>query len=310
MPFFLEVQSGSRKGDKIRLNPGQVVRIGRSSSSDFSFADDSHMSSAHFSVDCGVGGCRVADLHSRNGTLVNGQKVDAASLKDGDTIMAGETAFLVRIEGEEAGFMDIEAKVAHDATPQERLLFLLRRDFQPLYAVLDAARDIKILALLLKSNEEYQSLYEGPQGAKLAQVAPYLVRLKKESALLEKLVREGWGETWGVYLTCPSEFQELRRHLRHFLEVMLPEGKQVYFRFYDPRVLRVYLPTCTFEEADYFFGPIQNYLMEDEDPENLLQFSNGGRGALKTAVRLSPDASAQQSGTAVSQQDPASSQPR
>jgi hypothetical protein len=311
MPFFLEVQSGSRKGEKIRLNPGQVVRIGRSTKADFAFSDDSHLSSAHFSIDCGANNCSVTDLSSRNGTFVNGQKVDAASLKDGDTITAGETAFLVRIEGEEAAFVDTEAKLAADATPQERLLFLLRRDFQPLYAVLDAARDVKIFALLLQSNEEYQSLYEGPQGAKLAQVAPYLVRLKKDSLLLEKLVRDGWGESWGVYLTCASEFNEVRRHLRHFLEVMLPEGKQAYFRYYDPRVLRVYLPTCTFEETDNFFGPIQNYSMEDEDPESLLQFSNRGRGALKTAVKLSPDipAPAPQPGTAVSQPEPAADRP-
>jgi pSer/pThr/pTyr-binding forkhead associated (FHA) protein len=307
MPFFLEVQSGSRKGEKIRLNPGQVVRIGRGEKSDFAFAEDSHMSSAHFSVDCGT--CRLADLKSRNGTLVNGQKVDAAVLKNGDTIVAGETAFMVRIEGEEAAVVD---RLAPDATPQERLLSLLRRDFQPLYAVLDMARDIKILALLLQSNEEYQSLYEGPQGAKLAQVAPYLVRLKKDSLLLEKLVRDGWGESWGVYLTCASEFNEVRRHLRHFLEVMLPEGEQAYFRYYDPRVLRVYLPTCTFEETDSFFGPIQNYLMEDEDPDSLLQFSNRGHGAVKTLVALSPDisASAPQSGASISARQSAADQPR
>jgi len=308
MPFFLEVQSGSRKGDKIRLNPGQVVRIGRSGESDFAFSDDPHLSSAHFSVDSGAHGCRLTDLGSRNGTVVNDQKVDAIILKNGDRIVAGVTAFRFQIEGEEAGFVDSEPKLAPNATPQERLLYLLRRDFQPLYAVLDAARDIKILALLLKSNEEYQSLYEGSQGAKLAQVAPYLVRLKKDSVLLEKLVRDGWGESWGVYLTCASEFLEVRRHLRHFLEVMLPEGEQVYFRYYDPRVLRVYLPTCTFEETDYFFGSIQNYLMEDEDPETLLHFSNRGRGAVKTALTLS--ASGPQSGTAVVALDPAGGQPR
>jgi pSer/pThr/pTyr-binding forkhead associated (FHA) protein len=312
MPFFLEVQSGSRKGEKIRLNPGQVVRIGRGAKSDFAFSDDSHMSSAHFGVDCGVGGCRLGDLQSSNGTLVNGQRVDAAILKNGDTILAGETAFMVRIEVEEAGAVDTEAKLAPDATPHERALFLLCRDFQPLYAVLDAARDVKIFALLLQSNEEYQSLYEGSKGAKLTLVAPYLVRLKRDSLLLEKLVREGWGESWGVYLTCGSEFQQVRRHLRHFLEVTLPERKQVYFRYYDPRVLRLYLPTCTFEETDYFFGPIQSYLMEDEDPDTLLQFSNRGHGAVKTVVKLSRDipASVPQTGTAISGQSPTANQPR
>ena len=177
----------------------------------------------------------------------------------------------------------------------ERLLSLLRRDFQPLYTILDAARDIKILALLLQHKEEQQSLYEGQEGAKLAQFAPYLVKLKKDSVLLDAIVRQGWGQSWGVYLTSAGEFADVRRHLRHFLEVKLPDGKQVYFRFYDPRVLRTYLPTCTPEETNQFFGPIKNYLMEDEKPESLLRFVNQGRGAVKTAMRLSqasPTASA------------------
>ena len=75
----------------------------------------------------------------------------------------------------------------------------MRNDCQPLYAVLDAARDIKILALLMQSKEEHQSLYEGVQGAKLSQVAPYLVKLDKDSLLLGSLVLEGWGNNWGVY---------------------------------------------------------------------------------------------------------------
>jgi len=271
------------------------------------FSEDSHMSGTHFSLECQKNACELRDLDSSNGTLVNGARVKAAILKDGDTIVAGETAFVLRIEGEEAASVAVAPGSAPAATPQDRLLEMLRRDFQPLYAVLDAARDTKILVLLLQSKEEYHSLYEGEQGAKLAQVAPYLVRLKPDSLLLEKLVREGWGQSWGVYLTCSGEIQEVRRHLRHFLEVMLPEGKQVYFRFYDPRVMRVFLPTCTPEETNYFFGPIQNYLAEDEKPEGLLHFSNKGRGAVKTIVKLSPDApaTAPQTGTAVSARPPA-----
>ena len=144
-----------------------------------------------------------------------------------------------------------------DATPQQRLLALFRTQFQPLFTILDSARDIKILALLMQSKEEHQSLYEGVEGAKLAQVAPYLVRLTKDSLLLGSLVLEGWGNSWGVFLTCDREFQDVRRHLRHFLEVQLPDGKQVYFRYYDPRVLRVFLPTCNPDETNRFFGPIQ-----------------------------------------------------
>jgi pSer/pThr/pTyr-binding forkhead associated (FHA) protein len=286
MPIFLEVQSGPRKGQRIRLNPGQALRIGRTAKSDLAIAEDSLMSGIHFAVECGENACQVRDLNSRNGTSLNGKKVMQSALQHGDRIVAGGTTFLLQMEVSQSPVVEGPPPLSADATPHDRLLSMLRRDFQPLYAILDAARDIKILALLLQHKEEYQSLYEGQEGAKLAQVAPYLVKLKKDSALLDTLVREGWGQSWGVYLTCPGEFAEVRRHLRHFLEVKLPDGKQVYFRFYDPRVLRTYLPTCTPEETNQFFGPIKKYLLEDERPEKVLQFSNQGRGPAKSAILI------------------------
>ena len=36
------------------------------------------------------------------------------------------------------------------------------------------------------------------------------------------------------------------------------------FRYYDPRVLRPYLPTCTETELDFVFGPVQRFLVEAE----------------------------------------------
>jgi pSer/pThr/pTyr-binding forkhead associated (FHA) protein len=287
MAVFLEVRSGSQTGTRIRLNPGQLVRIGRTKASDFAFADDSHMSGAHFTVEAADTGCHLSDLNSRNGLFLNGQRVSTSALANGDTVVAGETKFVVTVESADAAETAILAapsKVAE--TPQDRLLTLLRGDFQPLFGILDAARDIRILALLLHHKEECQSLYEGEQGAKLAQVAPYLVRLQKDSPLLEALVKEGWGKNWGVYLTSPSDLQEVRHHLRHFLQVRLPSGEQVYFRFYDPRVMRVFLPTCTPEDTTQFFGPIQNYLVEDENPKKLFRFVNTGKGSERMMIAL------------------------
>lgn len=289
MVVFLEVRSGSQTGNRIRLNPGQLLRIGRTKASDFAFADDPHMSGAHFTIEAtnDDNGCRLVDLSSRNGSWVNGQRVSTAVLANGDTVVAGETKFAVTIESIDAAETAVFAAQSGIAdTPQDRLLALFREDFQPLYAVLDAARDIRILALLLHHKEECQSLYEGEQGAKLAQVAPYLVRLQKESKLLEALVKEGWGKSWGIYLTSPSDLQEVRRHFRHFLEVKLPSGEQVYFRFYDPRVMRVFLPTCTPEDVTQFFGPIQNYLVEDENPKKLFRFVNTGKGSERMTIAL------------------------
>jgi hypothetical protein len=178
-----------------------------------------------------------------------------------------------------------------------RLLQALRQEFQPLYAILDAAHDPLVLAILIESKPEYQSLYEGAEGEKLSAVAPYLVRLPKDSPLLEVLARAGWGKSWGAFLTSDSPFADVRRHLRHFLMVKLPDGKQVYFRFYDPRVLRVYLPTCTADETRTFFGPIKCFLMEGEKPEAALRFAPGARGVQQAVGSLAPKGESGSPGT-------------
>jgi len=291
MPVFLEVQSGPQAGSKIRLERGRILRVGRNDRADVAFPEDSHMSGLHFSLGWEGADCRISDLNSRNGVLVNGQTVIAGALRNGDSIVAGQTKFAIAIEADEpvtvASDVAALASPAVATTAQDRLVPLLRRDLQPLFAILDAARDIRILALLVTYKEECQSLYEGVEGAKLAQVAPYLVRLAPDSKLLEALVKEGWGHSWGVYFTCAGDFQEIRRHLRHFLQVKLPDGEQVYFRFYDPRVMRIFLPTCIPEEASQFFGAIKRYVMEGEEPDQLWEFTDSGRGTEKRVLLLS-----------------------
>jgi hypothetical protein len=290
MPMFLEVRSGPQTGRKIRLEAGRALRIGRSLNTDVAFSDDCHMSGVHFSIECVENRCCFADLNSSNGSWLNGERVSRTVLSIGDKLLAGETTFVVTFEPEEAPTAEIAPPLPPE-TLRDHLLTLLRNDFQPLFAILDAARDVRILALLLThKQEQYQSLYEGQQGAELAQVAPYLVRLGKDSPLLEALAAEGWGKSWGVYLTSSAEFNEVRHHLRRFLQVRLPSGEQVYFRFYDPRVMRVFLPTCTPEDTTQFFGPIENYLVEDENPELLLRFVSGSKGSELKLIALQKSA--------------------
>jgi hypothetical protein len=185
---------------------------------------------------------------------------------------------------------------AHVATSSEDLLQMLCGLAEPLFALLDAARDPRVLQVLRLSGEHHQSLYEGTKGEELADFAPYLVEVSPDSPLLETMVREGWGQSWGVYLTCPQPFAEVRKHFRRFLLVKSEEdGRTLYFRFYDPRVLRIFLPTCTPAEAVEFFGPIREFLMEAADPATLIRFTPGERGAKQTTRAVSIGASAEAS---------------
>lgn len=295
MIVVLQIQSGPQSGQSVTLEPGKAVRFGRRNIADFVLPDDAHMSSLHFMVECDEKGAVLRDLASRNGTTVNSRSVAPAAavyLAHGDLIVAGETRFLVEIvvAKPEPIREDAPAKLV-PLTPQQKLIAMLRRDFQPLYVLLDAAAEPSVLKVLFESKEQYQSLFEGPKGAQLAHFAPYLVRLPAESPFITTLVEQGWGKNWGVYLTCGEPLDRLRHHFRQLLMVKLPDRKQVYFRFYDPRVLRLFLPTCNTQQIPLLFGPIQYYIMEDEKPDTLLRFSNKqkGVGRRKFSLELSTE---------------------
>jgi hypothetical protein len=327
MAVFLKVLNGRSTGTLVEIPAGQTVQVGRTTKANVVFAEDQHMSGVHFALEWVSEGLALRDLNSRNGTFVNGQRIEYLTLAHGDRIAAGSTELMVHLQGELAaepgaavGSSAVGASSAKEADRSEtpsggiaplmgsaspmslidapwlppltpataKLLEALQGQFQPLYAILDTARDPLVLAILFQCHQEYQSLYEGPEGEELSVVAPYLVRLPKDSPLLEVVVRASWGKSWGVFLTSDSPFSDVRKHLRHFLMAKLLDSKQVYFRFYDPRVLRVYLPTCTAEETRSFFGPIKYFLMEGEKPEEVVRFATGPRGVQSVVAPLSP----------------------
>jgi hypothetical protein len=162
------------------------------------------------------------------------------------------------------------------------LMAYLRRRGEPLFAVLDAARDDRVLAWLYESGLEHHSLYEGPKGDVLADVAPYLVRLELDAPLLRQLVEEGWGQAFGVLVTSRARPKDVRSRLRRLLMVQTESSKQVYFRFYDPRVLRVFLPIATPRQVSWFFGggEMGAYVLEDRDPAGVLVFTEASEGVL------------------------------
>ncbi|HEV7237889.1 MAG TPA: DUF4123 domain-containing protein [Thermoanaerobaculia bacterium] len=152
------------------------------------------------------------------------------------------------------------------------------------FALLDAARDENIYPSLLTADCNWASLYRGDAAARMAEVAPYLVELDRDSLFTRWLLRHGWGKSWGIFLGASAGLEILRSHFRKFLMAQLPDGRSVYFRFYDPRVLRAYLPTCTDEELKAIFGPVQHYAMENVDGELLLTFEQSDGILLKKRI--------------------------
>jgi hypothetical protein len=151
--------------------------------------------------------------------------------------------------------------------------FHLLTEKHPTHALIDAARTFGLPAFVTASKLRTESLYDGESAEQLRDFAPYLVELG-DPEVTRLLFENGWGRAWGIYLCCAESFDHLRRHLRRFLRVKAENGEEMFFRFYDPRVLRVFLPECTPQERDRFFGPVTAFAMESEDGQTCLTFRN------------------------------------
>ena len=153
------------------------------------------------------------------------------------------------------------------------------------WAVLDGARDPKIHLALLESRLEYRCLYSGKLPRELEMAAPQLVELPTRHRLAMRLIDEGWGRAWGLFLKIDDP-ANLRHHLRKLLKVRHEDGRRLLFRYYDPRVLRVFLPTCRPPELKEMFGPIGSFIMEDGPGAAAMEFSLSGLSLKQATLAL------------------------
>jgi len=145
----------------------------------------------------------------------------------------------------------------------ERLLF--SDAFLTAYAVIDGARRLDLLTRLDEFAPPHQCLYIGELEPEVAVVAPWLVELRENEDFFDWLFDEGWGDSLCIWLTSEAPILDVRAHFRRLTIVEMPDGQMVYFRFYDPRVLRAFLPTCDEAQKAQMFGEaVERFFVEDE----------------------------------------------
>jgi hypothetical protein len=167
------------------------------------------------------------------------------------------------------------------------VLEYLRSADAPLFALLDAGRDPEVLTFIYGHDLQARSLYQGASEATLGPSGPFLVALDPRGAPLAALLRRAWGKSWGLYLTSNADFDALRRHFRSLLMVRRQRDQaELYFRFYDPRVLSAFVPTCDRAQLDLVFGPVASYLMESRDRSEVLRFRVDGGALVSDALSL------------------------
>ncbi len=95
MRVFVEVLSGTGAGRAVELPDRQPVVIGRGTDVGLSMPADTALSRRHAELVLDSDTLRVRDLASKHGTFVNGQRVDAAVLREGDRVQVGEVVLRV-----------------------------------------------------------------------------------------------------------------------------------------------------------------------------------------------------------------------
>ena len=132
------------------------------------------------------------------------------------------------------------------------------------YAVLDACDEPRVPDKVRELGPTRAvSLYRGSAEIEYWAIAPYLAQL--DETLLDWIVGSLWKDPWGIFAVARADLATLRKHFRRFLKVEDPDGKELLFRFYDPRVLPTFLTTCIESEAEQFFGPIERFCVKDKE---------------------------------------------
>lgn len=158
--------------------------------------------------------------------------------------------------------------MAQSVTPEKLFEGFLAEEDAEICAVLDGASVPGLLARLESDPSlKVECLFRGELDAGMAEAAPYLVKLEPDSEFAQWLVETGWGQHWGTFVTSRQGFIKLHHHLRALTLVYRRDGTPLYFRYYDPRVLRIFLPTCTPPQLRQMFGPVDAFLAESETGE-------------------------------------------
>jgi two-component system response regulator HydG len=89
---YLTILSGNRAGTNFALDARRKTLIGRGTDCHISLPDPL-CSRVHATLTFTPDGWVIRDAESRNGTLVNGQKIDEATVVDGNTIKVGSAEF-------------------------------------------------------------------------------------------------------------------------------------------------------------------------------------------------------------------------
>jgi hypothetical protein len=131
------------------------------------------------------------------------------------------------------------------------------------YTVLDGAAIPELRMKLYETEPPHHCLFPGELAPDMAEVAPYVVQLIPNAPFTDWVLQDFLGKNRGIFAHSPRSIREMRKHFRGLVKVYTESGEPMIFRFYDPRVIRRFLPTCNAGELKTFFGEVDTFFVEN-----------------------------------------------
>jgi diguanylate cyclase (GGDEF)-like protein len=198
-PWVVIVTGAANVGKMFRLD-GELV-IGRSPDAGVQIQEDGVSRKHAKLVLTPEGKVQVVDMQSRNGTFVNGERVDAETLRDGDKIQIGNTTIL-KFSYQDALDEALQQNLYNSATRDPLTQVANKRTFTEMFEreVAFAARHARSLSLVMFDVDHFKRVndtYGHPAGdfvlKRLAEVVAGAVRA-------EDVVARVGGEEFAIVL--------------------------------------------------------------------------------------------------------------
>lgn len=122
MRVVIEVVAGPLAGRKFHLVRNQRLEVGSTARADVCVRGDTQLAPQQFALETDQQVCRLQDISQLGNTLVNGQPVQSAVLRNGDEVAAGASRFIIHVEGDakNAPVEVVAARPAAAAPPAAR----------------------------------------------------------------------------------------------------------------------------------------------------------------------------------------------
>ncbi|MBU3056395.1 DUF4123 domain-containing protein [Pseudomonas indica] len=136
------------------------------------------------------------------------------------------------------------------------------------YLLLDGAQidDLVPLIYRLQDSPSVHALYQHTAYAEWADSGPFLIRIEPGEPLARHF-EQHWQAAEGIRLESAAEPGVLAEHLRSLVHARVEGGEVLLFRFYDPRILPLWLETLSPEARDQALGPVAHvYLPTADEP--------------------------------------------